>query len=93
LSRTEALAFKLVDRIPAREAMMEGILYYSENSRVGIHLCACGCGTELVTPNTDGRQIAVEVKTGLATILSPIKNRESPCRSYYWIREGRVLWV
>ena len=68
-----------------------GLIYVSEEFGVAIHLCACGCGDKVVTPlgPTDweltGRQ-------DTPTLWPSVGNWQSPCRSHYIVRRGRVLW-
>lgn len=69
-----------------------GILYVSIKYHTVLHLCACGCGEEIVTPiaydqwhlQWDGRTVS----------LSPsIGNFRLPCGSHYFIRNNRVVWI
>lgn len=69
-----------------------GNLYISVRFRTAAHLCACGCGDRVVTPikpakwrlTYDGEKVS----------LSPSIGRwQQPCRSHYWLREGRVVWA
>lgn len=46
--RQTALPPQFVEFIP--EQLEDGVLYISERHGTAIHLCCCGCGTELVTP-------------------------------------------
>lgn len=70
----------------------EGVLYVSMTYATAIHLCACGCGEEVVTPiSPTDWQLRYD---GEAISLAPsIGNRRLPCRSHYWIRSGRVDWA
>ncbi len=70
----------------------EGVLYVSMTYATAIHLCACGCGEEVVTPISpndwqlryDGQAISLEPSIG---------NWRLPCRSHYWIRSGQIDWA
>ena len=81
---------EFVDHIP--EQLDEGVLYVSINFGTVVHRCACGCGEEVVTPlgpaewrlTYDGRTVSLEPSIG---------NWSFPCRSHYWIDEGRVRWA
>jgi len=57
-----------------------------------MHLCACGCAREVVTPLTPTDW---EITFNGETIsLSPsIGNWNFECESHYWIRRGRVRWA
>jgi hypothetical protein len=78
-----------VETIP--ETVEPGVLYVSMSLASAIHLCACGCGQEVITPLSptdwklyfDGENVSLEPSIG---------NWGFPCRSHYWIREGKVRW-
>lgn len=81
--------------IPEREEMEEGVLYISEEFNTAIHLCACGCGVEVVTPLGAGRWTLTRAGEGAGeeVSLSPsIGNFQIPCGSHYWITGNAVLW-
>lgn len=71
---------------------MPGILYVSMERSVAIHLCACGCGNEVVTPLSpvdwqlryDGEVISLNPSIG---------NWNFKCRSHYWIANNRIKWA
>jgi hypothetical protein len=84
------LPHRFVEFVP--ESLEDGILYVSLTYATASHRCCCGCGREVVTPlsPTDWKMIF----DGENVSLHPsIGNWEFPCRSHYWIREGRVQWV
>lgn len=68
------------------------MLYISIDFGTAVHLCACGCGNEIVTPITptdwsftfDGESVSLNPSIG---------NWSLPCRSHYWIRRGQVIWA
>lgn len=85
---TDIFSPVFVDEIP--ETLVPDALYICIPYGTAAHLCACGCGSEVVTPLTpvdwrlsfDGR-----------VSLSPsIGNWSFPCRSHYWITDERVHW-
>jgi len=39
-----------VDSLPKRENMKVNTIYVSEKTWMSSHLCACGCGEEVITP-------------------------------------------
>ncbi|WP_409050732.1 DUF6527 family protein [Variovorax guangxiensis] len=59
---------------------------------VAAHRCACGCGREVVTPLSptdwklifDGENVSLEPSIGSWSF---------PCRSHYFIRQGKVKWA
>jgi hypothetical protein len=68
-------------------------LYVSDTYHTAIHLCACGCGYEIVTP-LSGRMKWSLIESEQGVTLSPsIGNFSLPCVSHYWIRNGRIKWV
>ena len=81
------LAHRFVDHIPER--LEPGELYISIPFATAVHLCACGCGHEVVTPLSptdwkmtfDGESISLHPSIG---------NWSFPCQSHYWIRNNRV---
>ena len=81
---------KFVENIP--EDIDEGIIYVSIPFETVIHKCACGCGTEIVTPlspaewnlNFDGESISLHPSIG---------NWSLNCKSHYWIRKNKVEWA
>lgn len=80
---------QFVESIP--ETLDPGVLYVSMTLANSIHLCACGCGQEVVTPLSptdwklcfDGENVTLDPSIG---------NWSFPCRSHYWIRGGKVRW-
>lgn len=80
---------QFVDSIP--ETLNPGVLYVSMTLASAIHLCACGCGREVITPLSptdwklcfDGENVSLDPSIG---------NWSFPCRSHYWIRGGKVRW-
>jgi hypothetical protein len=57
-----------------------------------MHLCCCGCGSEVVTPlNPAGWTL--EIVGGAVTLRPSIGNWSLPCRSHYLIRQGKVVWA
>lgn len=89
---SEVLSFRpaFVDEVP--DELSHGVLYVSIEHASMIHLCACGCGSEVVLPLTpedwkltyDGEHVSVSPSVG---------NWSLPCRSHYFIRSGEVVWA
>lgn len=74
------------------DQLREGVLYISLPYATAAHKCACGCGSEVVTPfsPTDWHMLF----NGETISLAPsIGNWSFPCRSHYWIEQGRVVWA
>ena len=81
---------RFVTSVPAE--LEPGILYISIQYATALHLCACGCGREVVTPLAPDKWSMTF--DGAAVSLRPsIGNWSFSCRSHYWIGPGgRVRW-
>lgn len=91
--KTEELELKRVHFIPQSDEMREGVLYYSEDFSVAVHLCPCGCGRQVVTP-IGARMSGWDFKAdgdGRPTLHPSVGNFQFPCRSHYFVRHGRVV--
>lgn len=88
--RLNRLRHEFVDEVP--RSLDEGVLYVSIEYGTAIHLCCCGCRSEVVTPLTptdwrityDGETVSLEPSIG---------NWGFDCRSHYWIANDRVRWA
>jgi hypothetical protein len=79
---------KFVDQVP--EMLECGVLYISLSFSTSIHLCACGCGNEVVTPlSADDWVVIFDGEN--ASLYPSIGNWSFPCKSHYWIRHGSVV--
>lgn len=90
MKKTEKLENNFVTAIP--ETLQDGILYISIEYATVAHLCCCGCGREVVTPltPTDWKL----TYDGVTCSLNPsIGNWSFPCKSHYWIRDGKIRWA
>ena len=75
------------------EEPKDGILYISEEYKVAIHLCACGCKQKTVTPLGAGEWTLI--KNGELVSLSPSIgnfNGENPYHAHYFIRDNKIVW-
>ena len=88
--KTIQLPHRLVEHIPERPE--PGFIYISMRFSTAVHLCACGCGMEVVTPLKPGRWSLIMSKNGVS-LRPSIGNWSFPCQSHYWILEGRVEWA
>ena len=81
---------RFVESIP--EELEVDVLYVSMTFATAMHLCACGCGREVVTPLSptdwklwfDGEHVTLDPSVG---------NWSFPCRSHYWIRQNGIHWA
>lgn len=88
--RVKHLAPQFVERFPAK--LEQGQLYLAMEFATAAHLCACGCGTRVITPfsptdwqmSFDGENVSLKPSVG---------NWTFPCRSHYWLHSGRIEWA
>ncbi|WP_063774112.1 DUF6527 family protein [Streptacidiphilus rugosus] len=80
---------QFVDTFPP--VMDTGVLYVSIPYSTCGHLCACGCGEEVVTP-LNPAQWALTYDGETVSLMPSIGNWGLRCRSHYWITQGKVLW-
>ncbi len=84
------LDVRFVEFVP--ETLDEGVLYVSLVYRTVVHLCACGCGTQAVTPlGPDEYRIIYDGET--VTLRPSVGNWGFECRSHYTVDNGRVTWA
>ena len=90
MTKLQRIEHRFVRSVP--DVPEPGVLYISMEFATAIHLCACGCGQEVVTPFTP-RDWNMKFD-GESVSLSPsIGNWGFACRSHYWIRHDKVVWV
>lgn len=88
--RRDGLTHEFVESIPA--TLEEGRLYISIRFRTASHLCACGCGTKVVTPIKPAKwHLTYDGET--VSLWPSVGRWQLPCRSHYWIRHDRVEWA
>lgn len=80
---------EFVEGIP--EQLDEGRLYISTRFRTASHLCACGCGSKVVTPLKPAKW-QLRNNNGLVSLSPSIGRWQLPCKSHYWIRDNEVIW-
>jgi hypothetical protein len=69
-----------------------GILYVSVEYAVAGHLCACGCGNKVMTPLSPAKWQFTE-RNGLPSLYPSVGNWQLPCRSHYFILDGKIRWA
>ena len=78
------------DQVPSNTE--QGKVYVSMKFATAIHLCACGCQNEIVTPFSpkdwnllfDGKTISLNPSIG---------NWQLKCHSHYWIKKNQIVWA
>ena len=88
--KVNRLEHRFVASVP--EQIDPGLLYISLDFATMMHLCACGCGREVVTPLSpkdwrmtyDGQSVSVHPSVGSWSL---------PCRSHYVIKRGKIRWA
>jgi hypothetical protein len=90
MRRLQELRHEFVEFIP--DTLESGVLYISIPYATTTHLCACGCGNEVVNPLAPhGWQMMFD---GRSVSLTPsVGNWSFDCESHYWIRRDRVDWA
>lgn len=80
-----------VDTVPER--LEESVLYISPKYATAVHLCACGCGNEVVTPfnPASGWSLTFDGKT--VSLWPSIGNWRVSCQSHYFINHNRAEWA
>jgi hypothetical protein len=87
--RLQRIQHQFVEFVP--ENLKPGELYVSLEYNTANHLCACGCGFEVVTILGPADSSITYNGRGVS-ISTSIGNSNFPCKSHYWIKGNRVLW-
>jgi hypothetical protein len=89
--KIQSLITKEVETMPKQ--MEEGVFYLSRKFELGIHLCACGCGGQAVTPLSGTGPAVWKLTEGPngATLEGSIGHQNWPCKSHYWVRDGKIV--
>ena len=81
--------YQTVDRIPKQ--LNEGIVYHNNDFELAALLCPCGCGHRITLLVPDSHQISSD--KGLPSIYPSIAVCDAPCKSHFFIRQGRIDWM
>jgi hypothetical protein len=90
----ETLRPEFVEFIPNQKE--NGVLYISKEYEVAVHLCACGCGEQVVTPLNLERESTgwnYEENDGKVTLSPSIGNfaGQNPYHAHYFIIANRIV--
>lgn len=88
--RLQSIEPVFVEFVP--EKLDPGKLYISLEYNTASHLCACGCGFEVVTILGPADSALTKSKRGVS-ISTSIGNSNFPCKSHYWIEDNQILWA
>jgi hypothetical protein len=81
---------EFVETFPA--TLNDGVLYISIEFRTCAHLCACGCGQEVVTPLSPA-QWAFTYNGKDVSLRPSVGNWTLPCQSHYVLDRGQIDWA
>ena len=90
MSKVERFQPEFRETVPDRP--QAGVLYVSIVYTTAVHLCACGCGLEVVTPLSP-RDWKLVFDGETVSLLPSVGNWGIPCQSHYWIKSNRVQWA
>lgn len=90
MTRINQLTPIFVEYVPERPA--PGFLYVSQRYATALHLCCCGCGSEVVTPLNPAKWRLTD-DGGIVSLRPSVGNWSLPCQSHYWITGNRVRWA
>lgn len=86
---------KIVQIEFAPEVLEPGILYVSKRFETCLHLCACGCGMQTVTPQDPVKGWVLTGTDEVVTLRPSILNKKEVCpnAAHYYITENRIKWL
>lgn len=86
------IKIEYVEQVP--DNINEGILYISEKYNTAIHLCACGCGAETVTPLSAGEWTLTKINDSV-TLRPSIGNfkGQNHYHAHYYITDSKIQWL
>ncbi len=90
MPRTVRFEPEFVENVPSELAPDK--LYISTRYRTASHLCACGCGRQVVTPIKPSKW-EFTYNGDTISLWPSIGRWQLPCKSHYIIREGEVVWA
>jgi Family of unknown function (DUF6527) len=94
-TKIDHLELREVEYMP--DELEHGILYHSDRFNTAIHLCACGCGNQVVTPLAEkvghipleGSKWGFQIDKNGPTLFGSIGN-QNVCGAHYNVRDGRI---
>ena len=90
MTRRTVVRHEFTDIVP--DKLEDGVVYISIPYATVLHLCCCGCQSEVVTPLSPGGWSLIF--DGQSVSLWPsIGNWSFSCQSHYWIKRNKVRWA
>lgn len=89
--RTMTLNPEFVSEIPKK--LDEGKIYISPQYGAIVHLCPCGCGSEISTPLNREYGWVMSYDGELLSLSPSVGNYSYPCQSHYFIKDNKVIWI
>lgn len=74
------------------DELENGILYVSLTFNTAVHLCACGCGMQTVTKLAP-KEWCMTYNGESISLYPSIGNWGFKCRSHYWIKNGKAIFI
>jgi hypothetical protein len=90
--RRDSIRHEFVEFIPDAQQMEDGVVYVSIPYNTVAHRCCCGCGSE-VNNAISPTDYELSYNGDTITLYPSIGNWSFPCRSHYYLRENRVIWL
>ncbi len=82
------LKHEFVEFIP--EKLEKGVIYITMKYATAVHLCACGCKNQVITPfSKNDWKLIFDGDT--ITLTPSIGNWNFECQSHYWIRRNKII--
>lgn len=80
-----------VSEIPKN--LEEGYLYIAVEYNAVVHLCPCGCKSEISTPLNRKVGWTMKYDGEYVSLFPSVGNYSYPCKSHYFIRDNKVIWA
>jgi hypothetical protein len=101
LKQVEFIRVEEVVHMPDKQDMVQDVLYVSQEYKISIHLCLCGCGEQTVLPFRrviDGQEHGwthEKDEQGRYTIRPSVGNfsGENPYHAHYVITKNKANFV
>lgn len=89
--RTMTLKPEFVTEIPQK--LDQGKIYIAPQYGAIVHLCPCGCGSEVSTPLNRKHGWIMNYDGELFSLSPSVGNYSYPCKSHYFIKDNEIIWV